>query len=189
MEVKNPAGRDVDDKHFTPQVGIAWMVSDTFKVRAQYAEAFMMPSANQMAADYTSFGARVVGNPDLNPEESTTWEGGIDYGKNGMNGSLTYFHTDFSDKIVNGYLADGSSTWQNLGDATIAGLEAEVAYDIGMPLGWAWEVRPYLNMTILTEYTDDSTGEDLQYISATNYAAGVVLNSGEGIFLPHKHCL
>jgi len=128
------------------------MVTNTLKLRAQYGEAFMMPSADQMAADFSSFGSRVLGNPDLSPEESATWEGGVDYGQGGLSGSLTYFHTDFKDKIVSDYLLDGSRSWQNLGDATISGFEAEVSYDIGMPLGWSWEVRPYLNMTLLTQY-------------------------------------
>jgi len=182
VKVKNPAGSDADDGHFTPQIGVAWMLSDTFKVRAQYGEAFMMPSANQMAADFTSFGGRVVGNPDLSPEQSATWEGGVDYDKNGLNGSFTYFHTDFKDKIISDFLVDGSSTWKNLGDATIAGFEAELAYDIGVPLGLAWEVRPYLNMTLLSTYEDESSGEDLQNISGSNYSTGVMLNNGDGIF-------
>ncbi len=46
----------------------------------------------------------------------------------------------------------------------------------------AWEVRPYLNMTVLTRYEDDRTGEDLQDISGVNYSAGIVLNNGDGIF-------
>lgn len=182
VEVKEPAGRSVDDTHFTPQIGVAWMLTDSLKLRAQYGEAFMMPSADQMAADFTSFGNRVVGNPNLDPEQSSTWEGGMDYNQNGLSGSFTWFHTDFEDKIVSDYLTDGSSTWKNLGDATISGIEAEIAYDLGMPLDLAWEVRPYLNMTILTKYEDDTTGEDLQYISGSNYSAGLVVNNGDGIF-------
>ena len=182
VKVKESAGHDADDSQFTPQIGIAWMVNDTLKIRAQYGEAFMMPSADQMAADYTSFGTRVLGNPDLNPEESSTWEGGIDYLQNGLKGSLTYFYTDFKDKIVSDYLADGSSTWKNLGDATIAGFETELSYDIGIPLNLAWEVSPYLNMTILTTYDDESTGEDLQHTSGLNYSAGLAVNNGAGLF-------
>lgn len=182
VEVSSPAGRNADDNHFTPQLGMAWRVTDTFKLRAQYGEAFTMPSADQMAADFLSFGSRTVGNPDLSPEESTTLEGGVDYDQNGFTGSLTYFHTDFKDKIVAASLPDGSNSWKNLGDATISGVEAELAYDIGLSPGWAWEVRPYLNMTFLTRYEDEQSGEDLQYISDTNYSAGVVFNNGDGFF-------
>ena len=45
----------------------------------------------------------------------------------------------------------------------------------------SWEIRPYFNITILDKYEDDSTGEDLQYISGTNFAAGIVVNNGDGI--------
>ena len=182
VKVEEPAGRDEDQSRFTPQIGLAWMVMDELKIRVQYAQGFMMPSADQLAADFDSFGSRVVGNPDLDPEKSSTYEGGLDFSKSGFNSALTYFHTDFEDKISTDYLADGSKTWKNLGDATISGIEAELSYDLGMPLGWAWEVRPYLNLTILTQYEDDTTGEDLQYVSGSNVAGGLVVGNGDGIF-------
>ena len=182
VEVTEPAGNTSDDEHFTPQVGLTWMVLDSLKLRAQYGEAFVMPSADQMGMNSVSFGTRVVGNPDLSPESSTTYEGGIDFSDNGLNASLTYFHTDFEDKIVSSTLADGSSSWQNLGDATISGFEFEFSYDIGVPLNLAWEVRPYLNLTYLDTFEDDTTGQDLQYISETNFAAGITVNNGDGIF-------
>lgn len=181
VEVKEPAGRDADDSQFTPQIGLAWMVMDSVKLRAQYGEAFMMPSANQMAADSTTFGTRVVGNPNLDPEKSNTYEGGVDFSQNGLDASLTYFYTNFEDKIISSSLADGSQSWENLGDATISGIEAELSYDIGAPLNMSWEIRPYFNITILDKYEDNSTGEDLQYVSGTNFAAGIVVNNGDGI--------
>ena len=182
VEVNEPSGRDEDETRFTPKVGLAWMVTDGLKLRAQYAEAFMMPSADQLAADYSSWGSRIVGNPDLDPEKSKTYEGGLDFAQNGITTSLTYFSTDFEDKIVTDYLIDGSRSWKNLGEATISGLEIELGYDIGMGLGWNWEVRPYLNMTILTQYEDDTTDKDLLYVSGTNYATGLVVGNGDGIF-------
>ncbi len=182
VEVNEPAGRDEDETRFTPKVGLAWMITDALKLRAQYAEAFMMPSADQLAADFSFFGSRTVGNPDLDPEKSRTYEGGVDFFQNGLTTSLTYFYTDFEDKIVTDYLADGSQSWKNLGDATISGFEAELGYDIGIALDWSWEIRPYLNMTILTRYEDDTTNSDLLYVSGTNYAAGLVVGDGDGIF-------
>ncbi len=181
VQVTEPTGNKSDDSHFTPQIGLAWMVLDNLKIRAQYGEAFMMPSANQMAADSITFGAHVVGNPNLNPETSNTYEGGVDFSQNGFDAALTYFYTNFEDKIVASDLADGSKSWKNLGDATISGFEAELAYDIGAPLNLAWEIRPYFNITILDTYEDDSTEEDLQYVSGTNFAAGVIVNNGDGI--------
>lgn len=182
VEVKEPAGRDEDQSRLTPKLGLAWMVTDGLKLRTQYAQAFMMPSADQLAADFTNWGIRTIGNPDLNPEKSGTYEGGVDFEHKSLKASLTYFYTYFEDKIVTDYTVDGSQTWKNLGDATIAGFETELSYDLGMGLNWSWEVRPYLNLTILTQYEDDTTGDDLQYVSGTNYAAGLVVGDGDGIF-------
>ncbi|MHB8809259.1 MAG: TonB-dependent receptor plug domain-containing protein [Desulfobulbaceae bacterium] len=179
VEVSQPAGRDEDENHLTPSVGLAWSLNDASKLRARYAEGFVMPSADQLAADYWNWGIRTVGNPDLQPEKSKTVDGGIDYAAAGLTGSLTLFITDFEDKITNYILADGSSSWLNQGSASLSGVEAELSYDLGVPLSLAWEVRPYLNLTLLTEYEDNETGEDLLYVSATNYAAGLAVSDGE----------
>ncbi len=182
VEVSEPAGRDEDQNRLTPKIGLAWTVMEGVKLRAQYAEGFMMPSADQLAADFTSFGTRVVGNSDLDAEKSTTYEGGIDFSRNGLNTALTWFSTDFKDKITPVYLADGAQSWQNIGEATISGLETELSYDLGVPLAWAWELRPYVNLTYLTQYEDEETGDDLQYISDTTLAGGIVTSNGAGTF-------
>ena len=182
VQVDEPVGRDEDQNRFTPKIGLSWIITDGLKLRAQYAEGFMMPSADQLAADFTSFGSQVVGNPDLGAEESTTYEGGVDFSRNGLEAALTWFTTDFKDKITTTYLADGSQTWENLGEATISGFETELGYDLGRPLAWSWELRPYINLTYLTQYEDKETGEDLLYISATNLAAGIVTGNGAGTF-------
>ena len=181
VEVVEPAGRNTDDTHLTPKIGLSWLVTEQLKLRAQYAEAFMIPSADQLAAEFTRFGSRTVGNPQLKPESSRTYEAGLDFSTSGLNASLTSFYTDFTDKIIVDYLADGSRSWQNLGDATLAGVEGEFSYDLGLPMGWEWEVRPYLNLTLLTQYEDESTGEDLQDVSDMNFSTGVMVNNGDGI--------
>lgn len=182
VEVAEPAGSTESQSHLTPKFGLAWLANDNIKLRAQYAQGFMMPSANQLASDSISFGQRVVGNPDLDPEKSQTYEAGIDYTRNALFTSLTYFYTEFEDKIVTSYLFDGSQSWDNIGDATVAGLELEVSYDLGEPMGLEWEVRPYLNATFLTDNEDEETGEDLKYISDTNLSTGLVVSDGNGTF-------
>jgi len=181
VEVKEPVGTSEDQSNFTPSLGLTWLLTDNLKLRAQYAQGFRMPSAKELAYDLTSSGRHYVGNPNLDPEKSKTYEGGADFAQNGLSVSLTYFYTDFEDKIVEDVLPNGDNSWQNLGDATIAGLEGELSYDIGVPLQWDWEVRLYLSSTVLTDYEDDSTGEDLQYISGTNYSTGLVLDNGSGL--------
>ncbi len=183
VEMKEPVGNTEDQHHLTPQLGLALALAPGLKLRGQYAGAFMMPSANQLGADYQAFSGRIKGNPDLDPETSTTWEGGLDYGGGAFQASLGYFATEFEDKIVTDYLADGSSSWKNMGDADIRGVEFEAGYDLGIPLGLSWEVRPSISGTFLTDYTDKSTGADLLYTSDTILTAGMTVGDGRGTFV------
>lgn len=182
VQVSEPAGRDEDQTKLTPMIGMAYLLCENAKIRAQYGEGFVMPSAQQLAADYTSYYGKTVGNADLDPESSRTYEGGIDTEYQGFLGSVTYFYTEYEDKIVSDYLADGSSSWKNLGEATIAGIELETSYDLGAPMDWQWEVKPYLNATFLTEYEDGTTGADLYYVSGTTLSTGLVVDNGDGVF-------
>jgi len=179
LSMIEPAGRDEETSHLTPKIGLSWMVNDRFKLRAQYAQGFMIPSADQLAADFVGFSGRTVGNPDLEPEKSSTYEAGFEYEQSGFQASATYFYTDFEDMIETTYRADGSKTWQNIGSATISGLEAELSYDLGVPLKINWEVRPYLNLTQMVTYEDNETGDNLKYISPTTISTGIVVSNGD----------
>ncbi len=179
VEVNSSNHNDEDETHFTPMVGMAWQLMDGLKLRAQYAQGFMMPSAWQLAGYSASSWGITRGNPDLDPEKSHTYEGGIDYMKAGISASLTYFYTDFKDKIESVYLSDGSSSWDNIGSATMEGLEMALSYDIGEPLGLAWEIRPYFNMTWLTDYHDDDTDKHLLYTSAVNLSSGIAVSDSD----------
>jgi vitamin B12 transporter len=180
VEVQQPAGSDVDASHFTPQLGLAWMVNDDLKLRGQVAQGFVMPSADQLAIDMVFFGQRTLGNPDLGSEKSLTWEGGADYTKSGFSGSFTWFATEFKDKIVTNTVAEGVTSYTNLGSATINGLEAALSYNLGAPLHWAWEVRPFVDMTWLNQYEDDATGQDLTYVSDLTLSTGLTFSDSGG---------
>ncbi len=182
VEVNEPTGRTEEQSRLTPKIGLAWLPTENLKLRGQYAQGFMMPSADQLAINTVSYGQQIVGNSNLDPEKSNTYEGGIDYAWNSLDTSLTYFYTKFEDKIVTTYLPNGSQSWDNIGDATVAGFELEASYDLGQPLNWQWELRPYINATFLTEYEDEETGEDLLYVGDTSLSTGLVTSNGNGTF-------
>jgi vitamin B12 transporter len=173
VKMKNPAGREESDRHLSPRAGIVWLLNDYLKWRANYGEAFRMPSAEEMAYDVWGWGAHTVGNPDLKPEKSSTWETGFDFAWNALATSVTWFHTDFKDKIQSVAKPGAINTWENIGEATIEGFEGEISYDIGALFSWDLEVKPYLSFTHLTKYDDDETGKELFYTEGENVSYGI----------------
>jgi vitamin B12 transporter len=183
VEIKEGQGRKENDDHFSPNVGLAYLITDHFKARVNYGQAFVMPGADQLAADFMDpfSGAQTVGNPNLSPENSVTWEGGVDFAKSGVFASLTYFHTDFQDKIEFVSLPGGISSWDNLGEATISGIEGELNVDLGAFNDWDFELRPYVRFTRLTQYEDDTTGQDLNYTPDWTAAYGIRFSNWMGL--------
>ena len=176
VEVERGAGRDEDDDNLAPRFGMAYLLTDNLKLRANYGEAFKMPAAREMAADYFVWGTHYVGNPDLDPEKSKTYEGGVDFSFGSVSSSLTYFYTDFEDKIETAAGAGGESTWENIGDATMEGIEFEASCDLGEFVEWDFEIKPYVNLVYFFDYEDDETNDDLLYTSDLNLSYGITVS-------------
>lgn len=143
------AGRgSISDNNFAPSVGLAVLPNDWLKFRANYSEGFKMASPRQMVG-FKGAWANYIANPDLEPEKSETFEVGMDLAWNFLEAGLTYFHTDWDDKILGLRVAGGDYQYQNVKAATIKGLELALSANIGQALGWEVDLRPYLNLTYL----------------------------------------
>ena len=181
VEIKEGQGGSEDDDHISPRVGLAYFLMDNLKLRTNYGQGFKMPTAEELAGNFvSSWGTPYQGNPDLDPETSETYEAGLDWYQGALDASLTYFSTDFEDKIEVVYTADGTQTWQNVGQAEVSGIEGRFSYDLGTLFDWSWEVSPYVNMTYLTEHENKETGEDLLYTSDLNFSYGLSIKDDQG---------
>ena len=182
-EVESDKSKTKKENNWSTSLGAVYKFLSGCSVRANYAEAFRMPTADQlfMYNDYSSWGMGIwSGNPDLDPESSKTYEIGLDYTKNSLTSGITYFHTNFDDKIGYAYDAPADVTrYENIKGATISGIEANLQLDIGAMLGWAWELSPYGSFTYLTEFTDDDTDKDLQYTPEWTASCGLKFNRAE----------
>ena len=179
VDMKDSGKKESDDQ-LSPRVGAAYLITDSLKLRANYGEAFKMPSAKQMAADYTIWGTHYLGNSDLKPEKSGTYEGGLDFSYASFDSSITYFHSDFKDKIEPYTTAGGDKSWKNLGDAEVEGVEGNLSYDIGSLFSWDYQVKPYVNFTYLTKYKDKKADEDLKYTSDLHVSYGITVSDFDG---------
>jgi vitamin B12 transporter len=181
VKIIEPAGNTESLDNLSPRFGAAYLLSDNLKVRANYGEAFSVPSAKELAYDYMPASIRYVGNPELKPEKSQTYDLGVDYSKGPLNSSLTYFYTNFKDKIetVPGPGVD-EMTWDNLGKATLEGIEGTFSYDVGSRLNWKYEVKPYASIVYMLRYRDEETKEDLLETSDINASYGISISDYDG---------
>jgi vitamin B12 transporter len=183
VEMLDPDGNTEDQGDLISSFGVAYLLNDHLKVRAHFGEAFKMPGADQLAADYTvDYGWGPIhysGNPDLDHETSRTYEVGIDYVDKVFSASLGYFYTRFKDKITQVLIPAGYS-WENSGKSEISGVEAQLSSDFVL---WGRDdlrLQPYLNFTYFDRYRDLDNHEDLKYINEMNASYGF------GLKMPYK---
>ena len=126
------------------------------------------------------FRSGYYGNPDLDPAESNNYEVGLDWYHEAFNASLTYFYTDWEDKIEVEQTGPFSYTYKNIGEATVSGFEGSLSCNLGQLLKLHWKIKPYLNFTYLTEYEDENENVDLHNVSDMLLSYGVFLSDYNG---------
>ena len=107
---------------------------------ASFGNAFKAPTFNDLYYP-------VVGNPNLKPEDSKSFEAGFAGNHEFWQWELRGYHTNIDNLIVWAPISTGSWTWSpyNIGKAQIDGLEAEISTVI---LGW----QNKLNMNMLNPW-------------------------------------
>ena len=120
------------DSYFSPRFSGMYNAANNLKFRVSYGGGFRAPSFNDMYIDFnhTSFGYRVIGNPDLVPEKSSGVSAGLEYfWEYKILTNITYYRNLFTDMIVD-YPVDpiklpGTMSYKNIDHATINSLELQ----------------------------------------------------------------
>ncbi len=170
--------RTEEFSHFSPKLGIGVkFLDELLRVRANLGEGFKSPSADQLSAMYENMnGQRYLGNPDLNPETSMTYDLGLDLFHDYFTVNVGYFHTDYRDKIIQtttAYNGQNWITWKNSGDAEIAGFDINLNWAVGRTFGWTCGLNLWANTTFNTKCEDKETGEDLLWVSDYEIKSGI----------------
>ncbi len=96
------------------------------KIHAAFGTGYRTPSLYEIYGGYLYNGQLItIGNPDLKPEESTSFEAGVNqpFLDNKINVGVTWFHIDFDDQI----LYDGfSNKYKNATEGKSQGIEAKI---------------------------------------------------------------
>lgn len=156
----------------TPRVSAAWIVPYLrTKLRGSYGEGIKEPSFVENFGDGSQF---VVGNPNLRPERTKSWEVGLDQPV--LHGladfSVTYFHNRFDDLIAFIFTPTSgcSGSFCNVQKARAEGVElaATIHPGYGLTIGGAYT---FLDTKVLD---DGGIG-------------GVVLPKGEPLLRRPRH--
>ena len=186
--------RSEDYSHVSPKVGAGVKFFDEkVRLRANAGEGFKSPTADQLSADYyhSLNAVHYLGNPDLDPETSMTYDLGADLYLDALTLKVGWFHTDYEDKIVQeSFVLNGVNTtsYVNHGDADIAGFEINVEWAAGKTLRLPFQASLYANMTFNTTNEDKETGRDILYVSDYEIKSGADL-SYKGVTAQISHTM
>ncbi len=108
---------DVFGAETSAKAGVAWAVSDAWRLRATYGEAFRAPSLADLY--YPGFS-----NPELEPESSRSYELAVEGGKGAWRTMVALFENDLDNLIEFDFV---TFVPQNLGRARARGVEGSLA--------------------------------------------------------------
>ena len=162
--------RSQKDSHTGGSAGVSYLPTNWLKLRANYADGFKTPSPMQVGGYAPWY---YISNPSLKPEQSKTWEFGADVNWNNANASLTYFHSDWKNKII-GMRVDPNdpmnwdSQFQNLKKSEVAGVEGSLGWNLGKVFRQNYSLTPYANFTWLTTRKNKDESQFIDYQGAKN---------------------
>jgi vitamin B12 transporter len=177
-----PKTLDISSTHrkFLPSLGVAYHPLDYLKLRANYGHAFKMPAPREQGGAFFMASTQFVGNPDLKPEQSKTWDIGFDANYRTLNVYATYFDTHYRDRIAalptaslnTPYFTGNGRLYVNLDKVYLRGVEMGGDFNLGRHFNWGFDLSPYLAMTRMTKY-EDNTGEKVNGLAKINASFGL----------------
>lgn len=159
--------------HTSPKLGATYKLSENARVKANWGKGYRAPTLYELYSQMEKVGmapmpVNVIGNPNLQPEESTNFDFGFEAEKGKVSGKVSYYHNKIKNMIDGGdydpdKLAQNIiwSEYINRGEVEIKGLESEIGYNFDEH----WSVRGVYNYL---DAKDLETGDRLAYRARHN---------------------
>lgn len=149
---------------FSGHVAATFAVAPTLTATLQGARGFREPSLSDRYFRGVSGRGFVVGNPDLDPERSTQFDGAMRWQRGRRSIALLGYHYTIRD-LVERYRAGADFRFRNRGKAEVKGLEIELASELARGFGLQ------INGALARGEADDNT--PLDDIAAPNLHAAL----------------
>ncbi|AWY39898.1 TonB-dependent hemoglobin/transferrin/lactoferrin family receptor [Pseudomonas putida] len=177
----------ITDDHISPKLGVTYQLTEHESVYGQYAAGFRAPSPINMFGEFSNpqFGYQQIGNPDLKPETSDSYEFGLrgryDLGSFG----IALFYNKYKDFIDTDTVPDPNGTGlltfqpRNIGKVTIRGAEAkgDIKLDAFMPAG-----TRALGSIAYARGKDEETGQALNSVDPLKAVLGLGYDAPSGVY-------
>ena len=120
----------------TPKIGATYSINNNWRFKANYGKGYKAPSISELYMKmHRAMGVAtvdVLGNPDLQPEETISYDFSIEADKGKNFGKLTYFNNSVTNLITTEEISGDDSTsvnrYINIGKAQINGIELELGH-------------------------------------------------------------
>ncbi|MDR1042060.1 MAG: TonB-dependent receptor [Deltaproteobacteria bacterium] len=159
-----------------PSLGVAYTPVEFLKLRANVGEAYRVPSPRQLIGNFYMGNTLFLGDLNLVPEESLTWDAGLDLDYDELLFSATYFSTDFKNYLGTITTPANERQYTNVANVTITGIEAKLRYNLGRALRAGFDLTPWAGWTRLLKFDTDE-GYKLADLSENVFSAGVDFRS------------
>ena len=121
---------------WSPRAGLTYDLSKNARIKTNYGLGYRAPTIfelySRMEANMGRMRMEILGNENLQPEKSRTFDIGLEAEKGKATGKLTYFHNKISNLIAIDYAGIFNRVMRyqsvNIDKATMDGVEAEVGY-------------------------------------------------------------
>ncbi|MGR3177449.1 MAG: TonB-dependent receptor plug domain-containing protein [Candidatus Anammoxibacter sp.] len=148
---------DIHESSINPRVALTYELIDDVTLKVMYGSAFRVPSWIEL---FDKNNPITVGNPDLEPETTQTFDIGVEVNKERLNLSLNGFITSTKDVITrNQDVADATPFFENKGELSITGMEGSARYFFNENFNVG------ANFTYLFKAENRETNTDLDRIS------------------------
>ncbi|MDF2572269.1 MAG: cirA 6 [Sporomusa sp.] len=145
------------ESNLSPKLGLTYEATTGSRLKLNVAKGFRSPTPNQLyISSQVNRNGQIVtllGNDKLQSEKSNSYEISLeqDWGK--ATGKLTYFSNKLDNMIEEAWLsvAGKKITYQNISEATLQGMEAELSYPLSDTLSWS---ANYTNLDATNDVTD-----------------------------------
>ncbi len=145
--------------HVSPKLGLTYKAKDHLRFKANYGDGFKAPSVYQLYYSlYRIMGKNyinLIGNPDLEPEESRSFDIGMEAEFGKAYGTISYFDSHVKNLIDDIYIGTDGKAKQykyiNIGKARIKGIETTLGYKFND----RWEAKVTSNWLSARDTTND----------------------------------